>query len=332
MSSSRSLALARDFLGLLGKSGVSSRDDWLAALLRLTAEVTRAHVLYVAETRGRRVRRSAWIDGRLQRREDERLRGLGRSLAGRTSSYLEHDLGAGTPFRSSADGWEGVRVRGYAAAPVAYRPPEAAWLVALAAEGTPPLHPETLDLMEVSAEAMASAFANEVRFSELESLAMTDGLTKIPNYRYLRHALDREILQSSRHRQIFTVAMVDVDHLKAYNLVHGHLVGSELLVDLAQLLRRETRASDIVARYGGDEFVLILPHTGREGGRVLSERVREFIRGGLRGRGGEVITCSFGLASFPEDGRDWVSLLTAADRGLSMAKEEGRDLVVSARV
>jgi len=113
-----------------------------------------------------------------------------------------------------------------------------------------------------------------------------------------------------------------------YNEAHGHLAGSALLKDLARVMRESVRGPDTVGKYGGDEFLLILPRTRSAEGVDLCHRVRRRIEERLRGEGGEVISCSFGVATFPGDGCDFESLIGAADRALYRAKHGGRNTVV----
>jgi diguanylate cyclase (GGDEF)-like protein len=169
------------------------------------------------------------------------------------------------------------------------------------------------------------------RFSRAEELSITDGLTGVYNYRYLRSALDKEVARARRFREKFAIIMLDVDHLKEYNDVHGHLRGSEVLRRLAQVVMGELRTSDVIAKYGGDEFVIILPQTDREGARTLAERIRAAVEvhefpgeeEGMR------ITSSMGIAQFPEDGELTRDLLESADNALYDAKRSGRNRVAA---
>ena len=140
-------------------------------------------------------------------------------------------------------------------------------------QGEPFTETERL-LGQEAAPLLATAIDNLRRFSRAEELSITDGLTGVFNYRYLRSALDREVARAKRFREEFSIIMLDVDHLKEYNDVHGHLQGSEVLRRLAHVVLGELRAADIMAKYGGDEFVIILPQTRREGARIVAERMR----------------------------------------------------------
>lgn len=175
--------------------------------------------------------------------------------------------------------------------------------------------------------AWLAAALDGVRLStDLEKLAVTDDLTQVHNYRYLKSALRREIKRAGRFRQQLGLLMVDVDNLKAYNDRNGHIRGSFLLKEIAQLFTRQVRSWDIVAKYGGDEFTVILPQTGREGTAVVGERLRAAVEAHTFPLAQPAqITVSIGLAVFPEDGDNGSALIDASDRALYLAKRRGRN-------
>jgi diguanylate cyclase (GGDEF)-like protein len=164
----------------------------------------------------------------------------------------------------------------------------------------------------------------------LEKLAVTDDLTQVYNYRFLKTALRREIKRAGRFGQELALVMIDVDNLKAYNDRFGHVRGSFLLKEAAQLVAEQVRSFDLLAKYGGDEFTIILPQTDREGAMVVAERVRAAIAGhGFPNAPDGTITISLGVATFPEDADDASSLIQASDRALYIAKQRGRNRVES---
>jgi len=168
---------------------------------------------------------------------------------------------------------------------------------------------------------------DNLRLAErLEKLAITDDLTQVYNYRFLKGALRREIRRAARFSQELSLVMVDVDNLKAYNDQHGHLRGSFLLKRVAGILAQNVRSFDLIAKYGGDEFTLILPQTGRQGAVVVAERMRvavERCEFPLAPAG--TITVSMGVATYPHDAGDGMGLVRAADNALYRAKRTGRN-------
>ena len=176
------------------------------------------------------------------------------------------------------------------------------------------------------------AIENVLLHQEAERLSLTDGLTGVWNRRYLQLQLQKEIDRADRFSRPLSLLLVDIDRFKEANDQHGHLVGDEILVEVVRRLVDSTRSNiDVVARFGGEEFVAVLPETPREGARVVAEKVRQGIA--LRpfeaeGVEGSIhITVSVGVACYPEDGTTADALLRAADRAMYRAKEAGRDRV-----
>jgi diguanylate cyclase (GGDEF)-like protein len=325
MDSPRAHSLAQDLLRAL-RVPSGTREDWLLPLLKATLEATGAEAATLGEGTGQGWVLSTLGPRGLEVRTEPRLLGLTRRLLAGGDTLLEPVLHRGSPFRPRMDGCDGVVPGGFAGACVPVE--RKTWLSVLRSPDGPRFDARTMSSLLLAAEAAATGLSNEGRWKLLENLAMTDGLTHIPNYRFLRQAVEAEVNRALRSDGFFTVVMVDVDNLKKYNGAHGHLAGSELLRRLARILRENVRRSDVAAKYGGDEFLLILPQTRPEGGVTLSERLRRRIGEHLRGCAGEVLSCSFGVAGFPEDGCDFESLVAAADRALFRAKKEGRNAVV----
>jgi len=186
-------------------------------------------------------------------------------------------------------------------------------------------------VMPLLATATSLAMDNARLSQSLQRVAITDDLTQVYNYRFLRTALRREMKRSSRSRTPFTLLMVDVDHLKEYNDRFGHLRGSRVLRDLARVLARRVRGMDLVAKYGGDEFTVILPETGRPGGLLVAERIRASVEANhfSRVNPGD-ITVSVGVACYPEDGIQPATLIAASDAALYAAKQAGRNRIAEA--
>lgn len=165
----------------------------------------------------------------------------------------------------------------------------------------------------------------------LEQLAQTDPLTRTLNRRALQERLAAEMERVRRYNTTVSLLLIDIDHFKSVNDTYGHLAGDDVLVEVSAMLQRVVRAVDLVSRYGGEEFVIVLPETAAPGAEAFAERLRELIEGHtfVQPRGGSIrVTTSIGVASFPGFGVESVEdLLQAADQALYRAKAEGRNRV-----
>ncbi len=169
------------------------------------------------------------------------------------------------------------------------------------------------------------------RTSQLEQMARTDALTGLANLRALRSRLDEEVGRALRYRTRLACAMVDMDHLKPINDELGHAAGDLAIATVAEVIRRELRETDFGARYGGDEFVLLLPHTSSEEACIFAERVVERLREADVKVGGRrlSLSASFGIASLTDEPLEdpGQTLIRRADAALYRAKRSGRGLV-----
>lgn len=173
------------------------------------------------------------------------------------------------------------------------------------------------------------------RISRLEHDALTDPLTGAYNRRHLDQLLPKEISAALRHNHPLSVLLVDIDHFKSINDSHGHQAGDQALVSLSEIARKVLRTTDVFIRYGGEEFLVIAPHTPAEGAIQLAERLRQRIAENpliLPGNQSNIetkITVSVGVASLADEVSDANSLVNLADENLYRAKQEGRNRVVS---
>ncbi|MFZ5800473.1 MAG: GGDEF domain-containing response regulator [Candidatus Omnitrophota bacterium] len=149
-------------------------------------------------------------------------------------------------------------------------------------------------------------------------LSILDGLTGMYNHRYLNEVLDRELSRAKRYPQEFSLLMIDIDGFKGYNDQRGHLQGDELLRQLSQIFSQAVRCVDMVFRYGGEEFVVLLPQTPRHGAVVVGNRILHLVARKTP------ITVSIGVAAFPEDAMTRDEIIDCADQALYQAKNLGK--------
>jgi len=160
---------------------------------------------------------------------------------------------------------------------------------------------------------------------------MKDGLTALPNRTYLFKSLDNELARAQRYRRNLSVAMMDIDHFKSINDTYGHLFGDKVLIKLAGTLQEEIRRQDILGRYGGDEFMIILPETTGEDAAALMERCRWKVEKipyeEDSGSSPVSVTISAGIAEFTGGDHSIEDLIDRADRAMYKAKQNGRNRV-----
>lgn len=169
--------------------------------------------------------------------------------------------------------------------------------------------------------------------ARLRELSIRDPLTGLFNRRYLEESLALEMIRADRKQYPIGIIMVDIDHFKQINDTYGHAVGDVVLVEIALLLRTYVRSSDITCRYGGEEFILILPAASQKITQMRAEQMREAARQLIvqyEDKTLEAVTLSLGVAGYPDHGSTYDAILSAADTALYSAKSEGRDRVVVA--
>lgn len=180
----------------------------------------------------------------------------------------------------------------------------------------------------VSACAFIFAQRNELQRREMARLARRDALTGVRNRRSMNEALSLAAATADRTGSRYAMAVLDLDHFKRINDTYGHATGDRILVELTKLIESSTRQSDQLFRFGGEEFVILMPGVNREGLRAVVSSLLETLRTRLESPDGAV-TASFGAAVL-EPGEDWESWLKRADDALYRAKEDGRNCIVLA--
>jgi two-component system cell cycle response regulator len=188
----------------------------------------------------------------------------------------------------------------------------------------------TLDALRSALEPAAIALDNALRVQRAEALSVTDDLTQLYNSRYLSQVLRRETKRAIRGNRPLSLLFIDLDGFKAINDTHGHLFGSRALVEAAGVIRASARETDVVARFGGDEFALVLPDTGTDGAVYVGERIRERLaahrfleRDGLS----IALTASVGVATLPVVATTAEGLIQAADQAMYFVKDRGKNAI-----
>jgi diguanylate cyclase (GGDEF)-like protein len=190
------------------------------------------------------------------------------------------------------------------------------------------------ETIQVLVEHLAILLENLRLYRQTAEMAVRDGLTGLLNHRRLHERLQEELSRALRYHRPLSLLMIDVDYFKRYNDTYGHQRGDELLRQLAEILRRNIRQSDIAGRYGGEEFAVILPETDKQSAVVLAQRLCEVVASTpFPGHPSGVpvrCTVSIGVASCPEDALTVSDLIAAADTALYRAKRFGKNRVVIA--
>src|SRR4051794_5603921 len=174
----------------------------------------------------------------------------------------------------------------------------------------------------------AIAIENARSVEKIQELTITDDCTGLYNARHLYKTLETEVYRSSRFNYEFTVLFIDLDHFKQVNDTHGHLIGSKLLAEIGYLIKAQLRLIDYAFRYGGDEFVVLLPQTSKDAALVVARRLRDSLRASAFCKEESLnlnVRASMGLATYPHDAKTPHDVIRQADEMMYMVKNSTRD-------
>jgi diguanylate cyclase (GGDEF)-like protein len=190
---------------------------------------------------------------------------------------------------------------------------------------------DDLDLLMAIASQAAVAIENANLFEETLALTYLDSLTRLYNHPSFQKMLERDLDRAKRYSHPLSLVLIDIDDFKPYNDRYGHAAGETALRTISQLICAQSRSSDIVCRYGGDQFAVLLPETDSKNAKHFAEKVRESVDAHyFRGKAGDVaenLTVSVGVAAYPEDARSQVALVDLSSDALYEAKFSGKNTV-----
>jgi diguanylate cyclase (GGDEF)-like protein len=321
---------ARQFEALyevgLAAAGERSVEDLLKLVVEQATGLTRTDgaMLALADPEGKMIIRALYKGSMLRLRDS-----MGEPLRGISLEALEtRDLVVADRYAEHPHGTPALHdvIKSALAIPLVAHGEVIGTLAAYSA------HPrrfsnDTRRLLRLYAAQAALAIANAELLAETHRLARDDDLTGVTNRRSLMERLESELRTATRHGDVFAVALCDVDGLKRVNDTAGHLAGNEVLVNIAHAMRETLRGDDVVARFGGDEFVVLLPRTGPLPAQQIVSRMSARLREQTyhwAGAAHRVPRVSFGIAWFPEDGRTADTLLAIADERMYLDKSRGR--------
>lgn len=192
--------------------------------------------------------------------------------------------------------------------------------------------PEDIRPLESVADICAAAIQNAHNFDRMKQLAYVDGLTGIHNRRYFEMRIVEELERASRFQGRMSLIMIDIDHFKKMNDEFGHLLGDEMLRTVSSILKQQLRKMDMVCRYGGDEFAIVVPETSGESAMRVAEKLRRQVETQFFPGVPRPVSISCGVADYPTHGLTRDEVVAAADSALYLAKQAGRNRVASANM
>jgi len=270
--------------------------------------------------------------------KDVRIK-MGQGIAGWVALHGETvvvaDTSKDTRFFSQVDEKTKTETQSIVAVPVKFRDTCLGVIELINCLGPEGFDERDLKLLEALSDFAAIALENARHVKRIHELTITDDCTSLYNARHMGFILETEIYRSQRYNYQFSLVFIDLDHFKQVNDTHGHLVGSRLLAEIGNALKAHCRLIDFAFRYGGDEFVILLPQTSKDNALNVARRLHKLIRGtpwldsdGLNIR----VTPSLGVASYPTDSRTKEGLLHLADEAMYLVKNTNRDSVAAANI
>jgi diguanylate cyclase (GGDEF)-like protein len=270
--------------------------------------------------------------------KDVRIK-MGQGIAGwvaqNDEAVIVPDVSRDTRFFSKVDEKTKVETHSIVAVPVRYRDHCLGVIELINCVGSEGFQDRDLALLEALADFAAIALENARHVKRIQELTITDDCTNLYNARHMDFILETEIYRSQRYGYEFSLVFIDLDHFKNVNDTHGHLVGSKLLAEVGQMVKTTCRRIDFAFRYGGDEFVIVLPQSTKENAFVVAKRLHRMLgeTTWLKAEGLNIhFTASVGVASYPADAKSKVELLHLADEAMYMVKNTTRNGVAGARV
>ena len=270
--------------------------------------------------------------------KDVRIK-LGQGIGGWVAQHGEvvivPDTAKDTRFFGKVDEKTKMETRSIVAVPVKFRDTCLGVIELINCVGPEGFDPRDLKLLEALSDFAAIALENARHVKRIHELTIKDDCTSLYNARHMGFILDTEIYRSQRYNYEFSIVFIDLDHFKMVNDTHGHLAGSRLLSEMGDALKTNCRLIDFAFRYGGDEFVILLPQTSKENAIYVAKRLHKLIRETVwltKENLNIKITPSVGVASYPADSKTKEGLLHLADEAMYLVKNTNRDSVAAANL
>src|SRR6266851_3955228 len=270
--------------------------------------------------------------------KDVRIK-VGQGIAGWVAQHGEAvvvaDTSKDTRFFGKVDEKTKMETQSIVAVPVKFRDTCLGVIELINCFGPEGFDARDLNLLEALADFAAIALENARHVKRIHELTITDDCTTLYNARHMGFILETEIYRSQRYGYEFSLVFIDLDHFKSVNDTHGHLVGSKLLAEVGNMVKLACRRIDFAFRYGGDEFVIVLPQASKENAYVVAKRLHRMIgeTSWLNSEGLDIhFTASIGVASYPSDAKSKVELLHLADEAMYLVKNTTRNGVAAAKI